>query len=157
MERRMNPAKVFLRRYQGLAGREAALTRAIDAALERATQTAVILKPDKVLSSPAEHDPLARDVAEIVDACETLEKVRADVRAALAEILSAIESLPDERQKELLTRRYINGDSFRDIMDAMHYAEAQTYVIHGRALLGINRWLQRRDAHGEHEHGNQQP
>jgi DNA-directed RNA polymerase specialized sigma24 family protein len=146
MSRHENPAKVFLRRYKALSGRVDALQRAIDEALERATNTAVTLKEIKVLSSPAEHDPMAKDVCTAVDACEILYQKKAEAEAALREILSAIDSLKDERQKEVLTRRYISGDAFPDICQSMHYEKTQVFVIHGRALIEINKWLERRNA-----------
>ena len=136
-----NPAKVFLRRYKALSGRVDALQRAIDEALARATNTGITLKEVKVLSSPAEHDPMARDVCSAVDACEILYKYKAEAETALREILSAIDSLKDERQKEVLTRRYINGDAFPEICEAMHYERTQVFVIHGRAVIELNRWM----------------
>ena len=148
MSRQENPAKVFLRRYKALSGRVDALQRAIDEALERATNTAVTLKEIKVLSSPAEHDPMAKDVCTAVDACEILYQKKAEAEAALREILSAIDSLKDERQKEVLTRRYISGDAFPDICQSMHYEKTQVFVIHGRALIEINKWLERRADNG---------
>ena len=141
-----NPAKVFLLRYRGLSGRVDALQRAIDDALERACNTGVTLKEIKVLSSPAEHDPMARDICNAVDACRVLYQYKEDAVTALREILTAIDSLSDERQKELLTRRYVNGESFKDIQANMSYAQAQIFVIHGRALIGINRWIDGRNA-----------
>ena len=145
MSRQENPAKVFLRRYKALSGRVDALQRAIDEALARATNTGITLKEIKVLSSPAEHDPMARDVCSAVDACEILYKYKAEAETALREILSAIDSLKDERQKEVLTRRYINGDEFPEIMAQIGYERTQAYVIHGRALIEINKWLKERE------------
>lgn len=136
-----NPAKVFLRRYRSICGRVDALQRAIDEAMSRAFNTGVTLKEIKVLSSPAEHDPMARDVCNAVDACEMLYQKKAEAETALREILTAIDCVKDERQKEILTRRYITGDGFKKIIDDMHYSEAQVFVIHGRALLAVNRWL----------------
>ena len=143
IKRKDNPAKAFLRRYIALSGRVDALTLAISQAMERAFNTGVSLKEVKVLSSPAEHDPMARDVCNAVDACETLYQYKAEAEAALREILSAINSLTDERQKELLTFRYITGMDFKDIKEKIHYEETQMYVIHGRALIGINSWMER--------------
>ena len=140
-----NPAKVFLRRYKSLCGRVDALQRAIDEALARATNTGVTLKEIKVLSSPAEHDPMARDVCSAVDACEILYRYKAQAESSLREILTAIDSLEDERQKELLTRRYITGEGFPEICDAMHYERTQVFVIHGRALIQINKWISRKE------------
>lgn len=142
MKKPENPAKTFLRRYTGLSGRVDALQRAIDQAMERAYNTGVTLKEIKVLSSPAEHDPMAKDVCQAVDACELLYEYKARAEAALREILTAIDSVPDERQKQILTLRYINGDGFEKIQEIMHYEKTQMFVIHGRALIEINRWLQ---------------
>ena len=138
-----NPAKVFLRRYKAISGRVDALQRAIDEALARAMNTAVTLKEINVLSSPAEHDPMARDVCSAVDACEILYQYKAEAETALREILAAIDILDDERQKEVLTRRYITGQDFPGICEAMHYEKTQVFVIHGRALIEINKWLER--------------
>lgn len=143
MRREENPAKVFLRRYIALSGRVDALQAAIDRAMERAYNTGVTLKEIKVLSSPSEHDPMARDVCDAVDACEMLYKQKSAADLALLEILSAIDSVPDETQKELLTLRYVSGFSFPEIMNKMHYEKTQMFVIHGRALLAVNRWLEK--------------
>lgn len=143
MSRQENPAKVFLRRYMGLSGRVDALTRAINDAMERAFNTGVILREIRVQSSPAEHDPMARDVCNAVDASEILYEYKAQAETALREILDAIDILDDERQKEVLTRRYITGQDFPGICEAMHYEKTQVFVIHGRALIEINKWLER--------------
>lgn len=136
-----NPAKVFLRRYRAICGRVDALQKAIDDAMQRATNTGITLKEIKVLSSPAEHDPMARDICNAVDACEILYQKKSEAEQALREILDAVDSLTDERQKEIVTRRYINGDGFPDICEAMHYEKTQVFVIHGRALISVNKWL----------------
>lgn len=141
-----NPAKVFLRRYRSICGRVDALQTAIDEAMQRATNTGITLKEIKVLSSPAEHDPMARDVCNAVDACEMLYQKKAEAEIALREILTAIDCVKDERQKEILTRRYITGDGFKKIIDDMHYSEAQVFVLHGRALMNVNLWLAKKSA-----------
>ena len=148
-QHRDNPAKAFLRRYTGLCGRVDALDRAINQAMERATNTALTLKEIKVLSTPAEHDPMAEDIVSAVDACEILYRYKAESESALREILCAIDSLTDERQKELLTLRYINGESFDKINELMHYEKTQVFVIHGRALIEINKWLEGRANNGQ--------
>ena len=146
MKRAENPAKVFLRRYTNLCGRVDALQKAIDAAMERAFNTGVTLKEGKVLSSPAVADPMAENVCGAVDACAALYEYKGQAVMALREILYAIDSLKDERQKEILTRRYVNGESFPEIMEKIGYEKTQIYVLHGRALMEINRWLERRAA-----------
>ena len=145
MRRQENPAKAFLRRYRNICGRVDALQRAIDEAMQRAMNTSITLKEIKVLSSPAEHDPMAKDVCSAVDACEILYDEKERAQEALLDILSAIDSLKDERQKELLTMRYVTGDGFKEIREKMHYEETQIFVIHGRALVEVNKWLARRE------------
>lgn len=139
-----NPAKVFLRRYRAICGRVDALKRAIDEAMQRATNTGITLKEVVVMSSPAEPDPMARDVCNAVDACAILYEEKKKAEDALREILSAINCLKDERQKEIVTRRYINGEGYPAIVEAMHYSEARVYVLHGRALVEVNKWLEKR-------------
>lgn len=141
MKKPENPAKVFLRRYIYLTGRVDALQRAIDDAMARAFNTGVTLKEIKVLSSPAEPDPMAKDVCSAVDACETLREYKAEAERVLRQILTAIDAVQDEQQKELLTMRYISGFSFPEIMNAMHYEKTQMFVIHGRALIQVNKYL----------------
>ena len=138
-----NPAKVFLRRYKAICGRIDALERAIHEAMSRAVNTGITIKEVKVLSSPAEHDPMARDVCSAVDACAMLYEKKAEAEQALREILAAIDTLDDERQKEVLTRRYITGQDFPGICEGMHYEKTQVFVIHGRALIEINKWLEK--------------
>lgn len=146
IKRKENPAKQFLLQYISLSGRVDALTRAINDAMERAWNTGVSIKEIKVLSSPAEHDPMASDICDAVDATETLREYKAKADTVLRDILTAIDSVQDERQKLLLTLRYINGLNFKDIKETMHYEETQIFVIHGRALVEINKWLERRRA-----------
>lgn len=141
MKKPENPAKTFLRRYIFLIQRVDALQRAIDNAMERAFNTGVTLKEVKVLSSPEEHDPMARDVANAVDACEDLYQAKAEAEQALREILVAISAVKDEQQKTLLTMRYITGMEFNQICNEMHYEKTQVFVIHGRALVEVNRWM----------------
>lgn len=139
-----NPAKVFLRQYLAVSGRVQSLKMTIDRELAKAENISFSLKEIKVLSSPAEHDPMAANVCSAVDATVILQEEIDRANLILRDILISINSLNDERQKELLTRRYVQGQNFPDIQAAMHYEKTQMYVIHGRALLGINEWLSRR-------------
>lgn len=124
-----------------------ALTRAIDIAMERATSISVKLKDIRVMSSPAEHDPMAADVCTAVDACKMLFDEKTKAEKALQEILIAIRAVPDERQRAVLTMRYVEGREFSQIAEEMHFSEPAIYVAHGRALVIINKWLKE----NEHE------
>jgi DNA-directed RNA polymerase specialized sigma24 family protein len=109
--------------------------------MERATSISVKLKEIRVMSSPAEHDPMAADVCTAVDACKMLFDEKAQAEKALQEILIAIRAVPDERQRAILTMRYVEGREFSQIAEEMHFSEPAIYVAHGRALVIINKWL----------------
>lgn len=139
--KRENPAKVFLRQYTGAVARVNALQRAIDQAMERAFNISVTLKEVRVMSSPAEHDPMAANICTAADASEILYQEKAKADALLRDILAAIDSVPDERQKAVLTMRYVNGDPFVKIAGNLFLSEPAVYIAHGRALMAVNNWL----------------
>ena len=143
--KRENPAKVFLRQYTGAVARVNALQRAIDQAMERAFNISVTLKEVRVMSSPAEHDPMAANVCTAADASEILYQEKAKADALLRDILAAIDSVTDERQKAVLTMRYVNGDPFVKIAGNLFLSEPAVYIAHGRALVAVNKWLEVRN------------
>jgi len=71
----------------------------------------------------------------VVDAEDRLRQVIAHTGEALAARLALIERLPDERQKTLVTLRYIDGLNWEKIGYAMHYERTQVFAIHSQALL----------------------
>jgi len=148
MRKQENPAKAFLRQYRAVSGRVESLRRVIAQEMERAQNTGLSVKEIKVLSSPAEHDPMAANICRAIDATVLLQAEIDKAAEVLRDILISINSLSDERQKEILTRRYIEGQDFKTIMEEMHYEKTQVYVLHGRALVCVNQWLKRRANNG---------
>ena len=68
------------------------------------------------------------------------EKIDAKVRelmAVLDDIEGKIAGLEDERQREILRRRYIAGQKWEEIAREMHYGYQWVCKLHGRALLKI--------------------
>ena len=51
-----------------------------------------------------------------------------------SEIFQAIEEVPDERERQVLTLRYIKGLKWEEIAVEMHVEWAQVHRIHARAL-----------------------
>lgn len=135
-----NPAKRFLRGYRALLVRRDSLLREIERRRESATGTTVRLKEINVQSGGA-YDRMAEDVARIVDDEESLGDALAEIARKLKEILMAIESVPDEMQKTVLTLRYIEGLDWLPIAERIGYEISNTYIIHGRALVEVNKWL----------------
>lgn len=136
-----NPAKTYLKRYRALLRRRESLLRAIAEAYDRATSITARLKEVSV-SGGGPGDRMAEDMAKAMDCTRQLDDMAAQIERTLAEILTAIDAVPDETQKTVLTMRYIEGAAWPDISEAIHYERTQTLVIHGRGLWSVKRWME---------------
>ena len=139
-----NPAKTYLKRYRALVIQRDSLQRSIEAAYDRAYSCTVRLKPVHVTGGGGVYDRMAEDVARISDETEQLKAAKERAENALSQIMEAIQAVPDEMQRTVLTLRYVEGLDWRGIMEALHYEETQVFVIHGRALWAVNLWLRQR-------------
>lgn len=135
-----NPAKIYLQRYRAARARYASLCREINDLRESLTGTTVHLKQDVVSTSGAS-DRMGATVAKIVDMESAISGEAAEVTAILNEVLAAIRSVQDETQRAVLTMRYIEGLDWLKVAERIGYEISNTYIIHGRALVEVNRWL----------------
>ena len=138
-----NPAKAFLLRYRALQGKCAALERAINTALENATNTTVALKEICVQTSGG-GDMMANAVVSALDATKMLEEQRQEAAQIMCEIMDAIKSVPDDVQQTILIERYINGRLLQDIQNDIHYEKRNTIILHGRALWEVWQYMKRK-------------
>jgi hypothetical protein len=67
---------------------------------------------------------LSRDIDQMVDQYVDLTR----------KIEKEIDALPDDRHRDLLKWRYVNGWRWEQIADAMNYDKRQVYRMHGDAL-----------------------
>jgi DNA-directed RNA polymerase specialized sigma24 family protein len=81
-----------------------------------------------------------------VDAEDALKPALDEIGREVSRIMAAIESVPDEMGKTVLTLRYIEGLDWLKISESIGYEISNTYIIHGRALVAVNRWLESRKA-----------
>ena len=137
-----NPAKTYLRRYRALVARQESIQRSINAAYDRAYSCTARLKPVTVTGGNGAFDRMAEDVAKIADETEQLREAKAKVNAALADVLRAIEAVPDEMQKTILTLRYVEGLDWISISEKIQYEERMTFILHGRALWNVRKWME---------------
>lgn len=138
-----NPAKELLRGYIPMRKRRDALAQEIEDHYSRAYSCTVRMNPYRASGGGAAYDRMAEDICRAADAKQQLAAKIADLNAAMQRILAMIDILVDERQKTVLTLRYVNGLSWLDIQDRMGYERTQTLVLHGRALAAINRQMQK--------------
>ena len=139
-----NPAKAFLSRYKYLCIQQESLQRSIQAAHDRALSCTVRLKPIHTQGGGGAYDRLAEDIAGKLDAEEQLAIDLGEISKDLADIRAAINSLQSEAQKTVLTLRYIEGLEWGDVQEKMGYERTQTYIIHGRALRNVLKWMEER-------------
>ena len=135
-----NPAKRFLRGYKALLLRRESLLREIERLRESLTGITAPLKEDPVQTSGAA-DRMGDTVARIVDAEEALNPALTEINRRIRAILMAIDAVPDEMGKTILTLRYIEGLDWISVSERIGYEERQTFVLHGRALSAVNHWL----------------
>lgn len=131
----MDPKK-YLSRYL-IADRE------IDRKLEeisrlrlKITGTGIDLSTDHIQSSPA-GDRMARTVEKIVDMSRELDEQIDALREIKRDVLQTISMLPDERQRAVLRRRYINGKTWEQIAVDLNMSYRWVCELHGRALKKI--------------------
>lgn len=134
-------AKRFLCGYRALVIRRESLLREIESLRESLTGTTVNLKPDVVSTSGAS-DRMGDTVARIVDAEQELKPVLADIAGQIADIMSAIQAVPDEMQRTVLTLRYVECLDWLTISERIGYEISNTYIIHRKALMCVNQWLE---------------
>lgn len=142
-EQKENPAKIFLRGYKALLLRRESLLREVERMRESLTGTTVQLKQDVVTGGCAV-DRIGNIVPAIVDAEAVIRPELDEINRRIRIIFQAIDSVPDEMQKTVLTMRYIECLDWLHIQERISYEERQTFVIHGRALAHINTWLNKR-------------
>lgn len=140
-EARPNPAKQYLKGYKALMLRRESLLREVERMRESLTSTTVQLKEDVVTGSGAT-DRIGSVVPQIVDAEAAIKPELADINERIRGIFAAINAAPDEMQKTVLTLRYIEGLDWLAISERIGYEISNTYIIHGRALVCVNQWLE---------------
>jgi DNA-directed RNA polymerase specialized sigma24 family protein len=137
-----NPAKTYLKRYRALVIQRDSLQRSIDAAYDRACSRTVRLKPVHVTGGGGVYDRMAEDVARISDETEQLKAAKERAENALSQIMEAIQAVPDEMQRTVLLLRYVEGLDWIKIQEEMQYERTQVFVIHGRALWNVKKWME---------------
>ncbi|MDD3212093.1 MAG: hypothetical protein PHY64_00335 [Eubacteriales bacterium] len=141
--REPNPAKRYLWEYLTLVKRRDALLDELDR-LREANQRATSRLTAVRLSGTSGHGGFEDGALRVVDGETTLRQVIAHIDECLNTRLVIIEQLKDERQKLVLTYRYIKGMGWDEIMDTMHYQRTQVWKLHGEALEEVRRGMKER-------------
>lgn len=136
-----NPAKTFMMQYRALSIQLDSIRREVQRKRDSLTSITVQLKPDVVKGSGVS-DRMAEAIAQIVDAEAQFAEIIGQITKAQREIMEAIKSVKDETQKAVLMLRYVEGLDWISIQERIGYERTQTLVIHGRALVAVNKWME---------------
>ncbi|MDD3921459.1 MAG: hypothetical protein PHO41_09845 [Eubacteriales bacterium] len=128
-----HPVKNYLMEYRVLQQRREALERELEYLRAAATRATTLLSGARP-SGRSAPDGRENAMLRVVDGETKLTQVTAHIGEALAARLALIEQLPDERQKTLLTLRYIRGLNWEQLGYTMHYERTQLFQIHTQAL-----------------------
>ena len=134
-----NPAKTFLKQYMALQAQYDSIKRDMAKRRECLTSISAPIGGDAVQSSSS--DRMASVIASIIDSEVDLAETARQIEKTLREILEAIASVPDAMQKTVLTLRYVEGLDWIKVSERINYEISNTYIIHGRALVEVNKWM----------------
>lgn len=84
-----------------------------------------------------DRDRLPRAVERITAAEQALEAQIAACLACRAEVVSAIATVAHPQQQEVLRRRYLLGQTYAEMADAMALVERRVYQLHRAALANM--------------------
>lgn len=89
----------------------------------------------RVQTSTSKESQALKQIARIADLEAEIESELAAYHELRHKITTQIEQLPDLRYQQILTMRYVDGDSLQDIADKLGYTHDWVRHLHGWALL----------------------
>lgn len=153
MDKKTNPAKEWLMRYQAMQIRQESMIRSIEAAEERTLRCTYVLKPIHVQGGSGAYDRMAEDVVGKLDGQVALKSSIAEIEEALKEVVETIDRIERakkdaadraEWEKAVLQLRYVEGLKWDDVIQKLPYEKTAVHEIHGTALLKVNKMLKKR-------------
>lgn len=123
--------KQYLRRYQVAKRREKLIQEEIDEL--RSSKTSPVGLGDGLPHGSGTSD-LSGYAARLDELMRELEAEREMQMVTYHEIWNQVKKIPNATEQEVLTRRYLIGQSWEKIAVEMHYSYRQIIRIHGAAL-----------------------
>ena len=135
-------AIIYLRQYNALKLRRDDLRDELRQIRENATRATSRLTAERVSGTSA-RDSMANAAVKAVGVEKRLETTIRNLEEALNMRVWLIEQMEDEREKTLLTERYISGRNWEEIQGRMFVSKATMHRIHGFALQNFWKKYQR--------------
>ncbi len=137
MDKQEYQARVaWLRRYRESVRKQRLLEELLAQRRAEAERVGPLLQPlaGTAPGGACEADRLPRAVERILAAEAELKEQLGACEAVRREVQAAIDAVPDSRQRELLTRRYIMGQTFGQIAGEMQLHERWVYKLHREGI-----------------------
>ena len=123
----------FLRQYRDSVNREKMLEEELAELRSRAEGLTLAL--NGIPGTPSDGSALPRAVEKLMDAQSRLHDQVSECFTIRSQVVQAIGTVKDEKQQNVLRRRYILGQSFTQIADEMHLVTRRVYQLH---KIGVN-------------------
>lgn len=95
---------------------------------------------DKVQTSAA--DRMSEIISDMLEMEEEYTRQARRYNKAVIQRIRMIDKMDNPQQAEILTLRYLDGQSWQEIADTMHYSTRHITRLHGRALVAFTRKYQ---------------
>ena len=83
-------------------------------------------------------DRLGETVAKIVDLEREIDAKVDELMGHYRKIREAVSQIPDAKEREVLMRRYMQGQSWEEIAERMGVTERWVYQVHKRAIFSLH-------------------
>ena len=110
------------------------LTDTVNTLRSSLTSQSYELKPDKVQTSGPK-DTLGGTIVKIMSLEDNINTRIDELVQQKADAMRRIQNVPDQDQQNILIARYVNRDKWEKIAVELNFSIAQSYRIHGAALL----------------------
>ncbi|MBQ6035760.1 MAG: hypothetical protein IJL43_00475 [Lachnospiraceae bacterium] len=100
-------------------------------------QSVRAIRYDKPNVQSSREDPMAKNVAKLLDAEDEAIRLRAEYEAEYNEIENQIKMLESEKHKAILAKRYLEGKGMWQIADELGYSVDWVKHLHTRALAAF--------------------
>lgn len=140
MDKQEYQARVaWLRRYRQAVRRQRLLGELLAERHAEAERIGPLLRPSPggPPRGASRADKLPRAVERILAAEDDLAQQMRRCEAERAAVLAAIRSVPDERQREVLCRRYILGQTFEQIAGCLHVDARWARRLHKKSVEAL--------------------
>lgn len=128
-----HPAIIYLRQYGDMKLRRDDLKEELHAIRENATRATSRYTAER-MSGTSMHDGMANAAVRAVEVEQKLERCIRNIEEALAVRVWLIEQMKDDREKTILTERYISRRDWPDIQKRLFISRSRLLELHGYAL-----------------------